>query len=615
MYYLKKISKSLFPFLDIIFFFFFIVIKSIAFNSTLEKNYLAFKGLIPSLLCCIVILIAISLLFSHRKRLRFLYICNIVITSLMVADLVYFSYFKDLISIFTLRNIFLLGDVKSSVDNLFNYSYLLFYVDIVLLLPLKKLYKNKNITEIKRKHKFAIFSLITILAVLLDSRYIYNLSVQQPKLLTSMYNKVYIAKSIGDINYHIIDGYNFVTNSLSKAIPLSQKDSDTISAFLNSNKSSTNNYKGQYKGKNLIIIQVEALQNFAINATFEGQELTPNLNAFLKRSCYFNNYFYQVSSGGTSDAEFMSNNSLYPAASGTAYFLYSGNKFNSIGSELKKQGYTTAALHGFRESFWNRQVMYKALEFDKFYGEKTYNINEQVGLGISDKSFLAQSVKKIEKEKQPFYSFIITLSSHFPFDDTKHYGTFNSGKYEGTLLGNYMKAIHYTDAQLGMFLNSLEKDNIMKNSVIAIYGDHNAITKSSESQLMEFMNLPDNDLNWNLAQKVPLIIHVPDEKIKGVNKTFGGEMDLYPTLSNLMNINNKYEFGKDLLNSTTGKVIFRNGSFTDGKVYYTAITDRYYDISSGKVLPKSKSLIDYKNQCINQLQYSDEILNHNLLKK
>ncbi len=97
----------------------------------------------------------------------------------------------------------------------------------------------------------------------------------------------------------------------------------------------------------------------------------------MNKSLYFNNYFYQIASGSTSDAEFITNNSLYPAASGAAYFLYAGNHFNSLPSEFKEKGYNTAAFHGYKENFWNRNLMYKNMNIDRFYSEKDYKKDEK----------------------------------------------------------------------------------------------------------------------------------------------------------------------------------------------------------------------------------------------
>lgn len=399
-----------------------------------------------------------------------------------------------------------------------------------------------------------------------------------------------------------------------KKIPEDRKN-EIVTFLSNKNESKEINFTGVGSGKNLIVIQVEALQQFVINNKVNGEEITPNLNKWINKSMYFDNYFYQVAAGNTSDAEFMSNNSLYPAASGSAYYQYTGNTLNSLPKLLKDNGYTTAAFHGYIEGFWNRNVMYNTEGFDNFYGEHSFKLDDKVGLGLSDKSFFNQSIDKIKQLKSPFYSFMVTLSSHFPYDDVSGYGDFNVGNYENTLLGNYLKGIHYTDAQLGMFLDKLQKEGILDNSIVVIYGDHNAIPKDNIQQLYEFEGVKNTtDLQWYQYQKVPMIIHFPKDEYKGVNHTYSGQMDLYPTLANLFNLSNKYMFGKDILNTSEEKVVFRNGSFTDGKIFYVSWTNTYYDIKSGKIISETPELKIMKENALKQLKYSDDILNHNLIK-
>lgn len=65
---------------------------------------------------------------------------------------------------------------------------------------------------------------------------------------------------------------------------------------------------------NLIVVQMESFQNFPINLTLNGQEVTPVLNKLAKEGFYFPHVFQQIGPGNTSDAEFMSNTSIYPTA-------------------------------------------------------------------------------------------------------------------------------------------------------------------------------------------------------------------------------------------------------------------------------------------------------------
>jgi lipoteichoic acid synthase len=608
--------RKFFNYIDIIVFILIVTLKVLIFSGQTSTGYYSVKPLIIPVLSSVIILASMVCLFGKRKRAKLLYTFNLIISILIICDLDYFRYFKDIISIPVLKNGFQLTAVGSSVGTVFHINDLFYIVDLICIIPLVDYFRYKKGEELKFKIKFALFGIMLLIGCAMDGRSIYSLSVEQPRLLSTMFNRIYVANSLGSLNYHYIDLYNFIVSDLSKHTPLSAEKEDSIKKFLQNNSASTSNMKGALKGKNLIVIQVEALQQFAIGSKVNGMEVTPNLNNWIKRSMYFNNYFYQIAAGGTSDAEFISNNSLYPASSGAAYYLFSGNDYEALPNAFKSQGYETAAMHGYTPTFWNRNVMYPKLGFDNFYSEKDYNIDETVGMGLSDKSFLNQSVEKLKALQNPYYAFLITLSSHYPFNDTKGYGDFNVGKYEGTLLGNYLKAVHYTDAQLGMFLNKLDEEGITKNSLIVIYGDHYAIPKSDESNLADFMNISNpNDLQWMELQRVPLIMHFPDEKYTGVSNLYTGQMDLYPTLDNLFELNSSNLMGKDMFNSKDGKLIFRNGSFTDGNVFYLAPSDTYYDIKTGNTIEANDNLKNKKDDALNELEYSDEILKHNLIKE
>ncbi|ENK1243702.1 LTA synthase family protein [Clostridium botulinum] len=603
--------------LDIMLFLILVSLKVMFYGKEISPEFFSYKYILLPVIASVGVLLAVGYFLPKQKRTKFLYILNIIISSIILADLLYYRYYKDIISIGAIRNAFLLGGVASSITSLFKLKDFLYFLDIFMILPFLKVYRNIPYKENKSIIRIGIGSLILVGAILLNGVNIYKLSVDQPGLLNTMSNRIYITKVLGNVNFHVIDAYQFTKNKInnSKKLP-EEKEKELVNDFQGKSQIQGSKLKGVGEGKNLIVIQVEALQQFVINAKVEGQEITPNLNKWMNRSMYFDNYFYQVAAGNTSDAEFLSNNSLYPAASGAAYYMYSGNQFKSLPSTLQDKGYYTAAMHGYKDGFWNRNVMYKAQKFQDFYGESSYNIDEQVGLGLSDKSFFNQSLEKMQTFKQPFYSFLITLSSHFPYDDVKGYGEFNVGKYDGSFLGNYLTGIHYTDAQLGMLLDNLEKEGYLDNSIVVIYGDHNAISKNYIQELYDFVGEKSpNDLKWYELQKVPMFIHFPKDEYKGVNHTYAGQIDLYPTIANLYNLPRKYMLGNDLLNVKDPKVTFRNGSFTDGKSFYISWTGEYYDIKTGEKITETDDLKAKKQESAKDLQNSDELLNHNLMKK
>ncbi|KZL93932.1 LTA synthase family protein [Clostridium magnum] len=614
---MDKINTFIRTYIDLILYITLMLIKVIIYGSEMRAEYFSYTSLFSPVLASLLFLAAISVILNRKKRIGFLYICNLLITLFIIGDLTYFRYFKDVISIPILISGLQLGAVKSSVASLFKFTDLIYAADFIFILPLVNRYKYKNGLDVRKSLSFSLFLVFFVIGLSINVKAFYSLSKEQPRLLSTMYNKVYIVRKLGILNYHFLDFYNSMYSSINRRIPVSKTKEAEIKTFLQNNSTNTYNLSGAAQGKNLIMIQVEALQDFTINSKINGQEITPNLNKWATRSVYFNNMYYQIAAGGTSDAEFMTNNSLYPAPSGSAYFLYSSNEFNSMPKNFKASGYNTAAFHGYRETFWNRNVIYKQFGFNNYYNENDYNIDDNVGLGLSDKSFFNQSIDKLKSLNSPYYAFLITLSSHFPYDDPSKYGDFNVGAYEGSLLGDYLKAIHYTDVQLGMFLDKLDSEGILKDSVVVLYGDHYAITRNHEKELSQFLNKtsPMSDIEWAKLQKIPMMIHFPDESIKGVNSINAGQMDIYPTICNLFNLPSKNLMGKDLFNSEQKNVVFRDGSFTDGNYYYLSQTDTFYDMSTNKKVEENEDLKNKKENAINQLEYSDAILKHNLLKK
>ena len=606
---------------DIILFIIILEIKLMyGMKEILTKDY-SFSLLFFPTLSLVFIFASFALLF--RKKTKVLLIFDFLISGFLMADIIYYGYFKDILSVAAITNGVRLGGDSANtftiLKSVLKLKDFIFLLDCIIFIVLYQIYSKAIKNQLKLKPRLISFGALFLIGVTIDTCCIYNFNKDKSKLMATISNKIFIVENLGTTNYHILDIYNSIATNINSRRPIANNKNKEIQAFLQNNDSAqpNGNFYDIGEGKNLIVIQVEALQQFVIDSKVDGKEVTPNLNRWLKKSLYFDNFFYQVSEGNTADAEFMLNNSLYPAATGAAYFKYDKNTYTSLPCALKSKGYYTAAFHGNNASFWNRNIMYKRMDFQDFYSEGTFKKDKKLGMGLNDYSFLHQSIVKMNSFKQPYYSFLITLSSHYPFNrDTKMYGNFDQGKYNNTLMGDYLRAIHYTDTQLGWFLDELEKEGILNNSILILYGDHNALPRNYSNKLFEFVDVHNkNDLNWYELQKVPMLIHFPKDANAGVNHTYSGEMDLYPTIANMFSLPKKNIMGKDILNPTNQKVIFRNGSFTDGNIFYISWDDKFYNISTGKHIYANSQLRKLQNEADDELSYSDDILNHNLLKK
>lgn len=619
---MNLIKKTLKNNWDICLFSILIFIKLISVNSTIKLNGLSHNTIIGTL-ATIFVFVGISLFFNNKVRPFILIIFNIFLSVIIYIDNVYNRYFLDVTTISLVKQLGLATDVGDSIFALLRVSDIIYFIDIIviLIICIKYRKKIKVVTTgfLKRAISAIAFIVVGVIFFIISSN---GLNKIHPGILGTLYEKKAVVKEIGLFNYHVYDIEHFIENNMFKK-PINKEEKLEVEKFFDEknkeNSKKESKYKGIAKGKNLIVIQLEAFQDFVLNKKINGVEITPNLNKLAKESLHFNNYYFQTSIGGTSDAEFLTNNSLLPSPKSPAYYLYAGDTFDSLTKTLKKENYYTSVMHANKPGFWNRQAMYQALGFDDYEHEEKYNKDDVKVLGLSDKSFLKQNLEKIKSYKEPFYSFMITLTSHYPFKDSNDgfKGIIDVGELEGELIGDFIKAAKYTDEALGEFIEGLKKEGLYDNTVIALYGDHSAVSSDKKDQLARAVYNKDTitELEWLETQKVVSMIHVPNSGLKGEIDTASGQMDMYPTLLNLLGVEPpKYMLGQDILNAEDGFVVTRHSNFFTNDLIYVKGEDKLYDRETHKELDKTK----YKKYFDKMNEYftiSDRILDYDLLKE
>lgn len=297
---------------------------------------------------------------------------------------------------------------------------------------------------------------------------------------------------------------------------------------------------------------------------------------------------------------------------------YPGNNYYSLPKILKEKGYSAFVMHAYKPGFWNRSVMYPSLGFDEYLNRNHYEHDEVIGMGLSDKSFFRQSLDYLKNKKEPYYAFLVTLTSHYPYDNTKAYNdALNVGELKGTFLGNYLEAIHYADSSLGYLIDKLKEEGLWDNTILAIYGDHYAISKDRKDELADFLGIDDmNNYMWVKHQKVPLIIHLPGDEGAGVRTIAGGGLDLMPTLLNIMGIDSKTipMMGRDLLNSDEGLAVMRNGYFIDDDYLCLPADGAAYDIKTAEPYP-IENLKDKIADIFMELDISQKIIENDMVEE
>jgi phosphoglycerol transferase MdoB-like AlkP superfamily enzyme len=276
---------------------------------------------------------------SKLKRKRFVFLTVYFLLSLlMFADSMYFNYYNQTVSIRQLWQAKSVAAVPNSfIATLIPASFLLF-VDIPFAyISFKKYATKEKIQKLLpwRKYKYVLYVLTAMLITMISNPFH---SAALAKVNTQEF-----------FTNHVNDVYQTIAEQLAPE----DMDEKEVLEVLNevTPEPPIIKYNGIGEGKNLIVIQLEAFQNFVLGATYNGQEITPNLNKLMgKDTIYFDHYFSNIGKGNTADAEFSTLNSLYPVIDGESYRLYQDNTFNGLPWLMRDNGYYSFAIHAIRES-------------------------------------------------------------------------------------------------------------------------------------------------------------------------------------------------------------------------------------------------------------------------
>ena len=619
---------------------------------TIGGNSLFALDALLSDLAFVLLVGSIGYLFKEKGRFIYLLIVTIILSALCVLNSAYYTFYTSFSSISLLSTArFITDQGDAVVENVLQPKDLIYAIMPIIFIFLRMRYKKdkKYInSEFSKKSKKSLKNTL-IIGAICEVIFCLTLTGTDISRLTKQWNREYIVKKYGLYVYHVNDLLKSLEPKFAALFGYDSALKEFNEYYSNLSSPKKNEYTGIFEGKNILAIHGESVQNFVIGLKFNGQEVTPNLNKLVKKSIYFDNFYTQVSVGTSSDTEFTLNTSLMPANIGTAFSDYADKEYISIPKLLKEKGYFSFAMHANNGDYWNRRVMHKNLGYDELIAKDKYEIDEVIGLGLSDVSFFRQSIpklKEIQDKHERYYGTIIMLTNHTPFSETDKYGEFpvdlkttkvnENGKVENvtypymedTKLGNYFKSVHYADYALGLLFEDLEKEGLLDNTVVVFYGDHDArLPMSNYQRLYNYDPLTDdilseddpnyvdfNDYSYELNRKVPLIIwsKETEKNPKTVNYVMG-MYDVMPTLGNMFGFYNKYALGHDIFNiKDKNIVIFPTGNWLTKDMYYNNQKEESY-IISGAIINNDeiKENSEYADKL---LSVSNNTLVYNLIK-
>lgn len=575
------------------------------------------KGIPGELLSLLPLLFVIELLIPSRWRKHAIvyWSFNFIISFTLFAATLYFAHFGTVPTYLVLGELNQVPQVKASVGALLRPQQFLYFADFVVfgVWRIATWFLNKRNrfsynfngsnssygtsygasygSSYNSSYSFrrstptwlwkATIGLVLVISLLTSGMYV--------KAGRSIDNELVRAESVGFINYQM-DA--FLRNQEESRL-IAEGNIDEVvkqvaehqASYIYKNRGTgavakEGQYFGAAKGKNLIVVQMESFQNFPINLKIEGQEITPVLNQLAKEGLYFPHVFQQIGTGNTSDAEFMSNTSIYPTAAVAMSKGFGNRQLPSLPRLLQSKGYVAQTYHINDVKFWDRNRLYPALNFDQYFDRPYYNNDHFNDFGASDEEMYRvgiEQLSQLQAQSKPFYAQFVTTSSHSPFvvPQDKRKITLPA-ELEGSNLGNYITAINYTDYAIGQLIDSLKQQGMWENTILAFYGDHFGIqpTETGAEEITAKLGIPYDDRISRF--NIPFIIHIPGESHGKVIERTGGQLDMMPTLANLLGISLKdaqfTAFGQDLLNIDHNVVGMRyylpTGSFFNDEILF-----------------------------------------------
>ena len=593
-----------------------------------------------------------------QNQFKYYFTWVIIFTVLCVTSSIYYTFYTSFASFGELATLAQVETVTGSIFEKLRFVDLMYVVvPFIFYFIHRKLSSSTYYYFIEKFEKSKKMVISTILVGTLCLGYSFGTATGTDySRLSKQWNRAYIVKRFGVVLYQMNDLIQSLTPKLGSLFGYEEALEKFNTYFDNKEEHKENKYTGVLNGYNIVFVHMESIQTFLMDISFNGKELTPNLNALKKEGLFFKNFYPQVSTGTSSDTEFTLLSGLMPAASGTVFVSYYNREYFTIPKYLKEKGYYAFSMHGNYSSMWGRNKAHPSLGYDGLYFEEsfTYEDTDVVNLGINDYKFFEQGVAILENIEQTYDNYmgtIITLSNHSPFYIASAYSDYdlsttydtvdpetgdvvtNTNDYlSDTAIGEYMKSVNYADGALGEFINAIKESDNFDNTLFVFYGDHDA--KLTRSEINQLYNLnpetgevykedDENYVNYDyyaheLNKKTPLIMWSKNKKLsnifKGEVNHVMGMYDVSTTILNMYGLNNKYSIGNDIFNvKGDNMVIYPNGNILTNQLYYNNSTGEY-KVFDENFKVTDEYIAELTKITEEKLEVSNSIIVHNLLE-
>lgn len=608
---------------------------TVDFNLDIQGFYQAFLAFVNP--------IPLGLLFIglalYFKRSTIFYGFSIFIYTLLFiwlfSNAVYYREFSDFVTVNTMMaSSSVSAGLGEAALGLFRPWDIIYLIDFPILGYL--MYKKFIRVDHRPFNKRASFA-ITALSSMLFTANLFLAEIDRPQLLTRGFSNYYVVRALGLPAFLGYSG-NQTYQANKERSKASAEDLKPVEEYIQNHYAEPNkDYFGIAKGRNVIYVHLESFQQFLIDYKLQtdgkSYEVTPFLNSLYhsNSTLAFSNVFNQVKAGKTSDAETMIETGLFGLNQGSFMVNYGGtNTQQAAPFILSKNGdYTSAVFHGNAGSFWNRNTAYKQWGYNYFFDASYFTKQDDTNsfqYGLNDKIMLKDSIKYLERLQQPFYVKYITVSNHYPYT-TSLIGDeigFPLAKTKDETINGYFATANYLDSSVKALFDYLKKSGLYDNSIIVLYGDHFGISQTRNPNLAPLVGKTSE--TWSnydnaMMQRVPYMVVIPGMDKGKIIDTYGGQVDMLPTLEHLLGIDSKnyLQVGQDMLSTQHQQITAFRSSNNFVTPKYTSFNGRTYYTQTGEEITNpdetiKKELDDIRNAANTQLKISDAIQTGDLIR-
>ena len=230
--------------------------------------------------------------------------------------------------------------------------------------------------------------------------------------------------------------------------------------------------------KNLIFILVESYLAETSDLVVDGKEITPFLNSLKRDSTvYYNGHMRpNVNMGESSDGQFIYLTGLLPLKCEITINIAKDKTFCGLPAMLMKSGKLKHShiIVPTSPSFWEQDKMNDRYGIEQMYSKFDSDKSMHGYEDLNDEQVFTMAAKTEASAVQPFFSLVVTMSMHNPYNKCVEHGFKIADKRYSAEYLNYLVDCHYTDMQIARYFDALKQLGLYDKSVIVITADHDA---------------------------------------------------------------------------------------------------------------------------------------------